>query len=138
MTEHTTLPEPQPEFTLIDLLTAVGEEKALIAGVTEGLLVEGDKSWSIDMRRRNFQFTAQRFWRIRNGVLAGQVKDIAYQSDTIDFWRALVALGGDQTYVLGGAVNCGKGQPGQVAAVCHGCPAAVFEGVNVLSTGRVT
>ncbi len=111
---------------------------ALIAGVTDGLLVEGDKSWSIDMRRRNFQFTAQRFWRIRNGVLAGQVKDIAYQSDTLDFWRSLVALGGEQTYVLGGAVNCGKGQPGQVAAVSHGCPAAVFEGVNVLSTGRVT
>ena len=111
----------------------VGE---LIAGVTDGLFVEGDKSWSIDMRRRNFQFTAQRFWRIRNGELNGQVKDIAYQSDTLDFWRSLVALGGAQTYVLGGAVNCGKGQPGQVAAVSHGCPAAVFEGVNVLGTGR--
>ena len=108
----------------------------LIAGVTDGLLVEGDKSWSIDMRRRNFQFTAQRFWRIRNGMLDGQVKDIAYQSDTLDFWRSLVALGGQQTYMLGGAVNCGKGQPGQVAPVSHGCPAAVFEGVNVLTTGR--
>lgn len=107
---------------------------ALIAGVTDGFLVVGDKSWSIDMNRRNFQFTAQRFVRIQGGRLAGQVKDVAYQSDTLDFWRSLVALGGPQTYVLGGALNCGKGQPGQVAAVSHGCPAAVFEGVNVLST----
>ncbi len=106
----------------------------LVAGVTDGLLVVGDKSWSIDMSRRNFQFTAQRFVRIRNGRLAGQVKDIAYQSDTLDFWASLVALGGEQTYELGGAINCGKGQPGQVAAVSHGCPAAVFSGVNVLRT----
>lgn len=106
----------------------------LIGGVTDGLLVVGDKSWSIDMNRRNFQFTAQRFVRIRNGRLSGQVKDIAYQSDTLEFWGNLVALGGPETYDLGGALNCGKGQPGQVAAVSHGCPAAVFTGVNVLST----
>ncbi|TXH40273.1 MAG: TldD/PmbA family protein [Actinobacteria bacterium] len=111
-----------------------GDLEALVAGVTDGLLVVGDKSWSIDMSRRNFQFTAQRFLRIRNGHLAGQVKDIAYQSDTLDFWAGLVALGGEQTYELGGALNCGKGQPGQVAAVSHGCPAAVFSGVNVLRT----
>lgn len=106
----------------------------LIGGVTDGLLVVGDKSWSIDMNRRNFQFTAQRFVRIRNGRLAGQVKDIAYQSDTLEFWGNLAALGGPDTYDLGGALNCGKGQPGQVAAVSHGCPAAVFTGVNVLAT----
>jgi TldD protein len=109
---------------------------ALVGGVTDGLLVVGDKSWSIDMNRRNFQFTAQRFYRIRNGSVTGQVKDIAYQSDTLEFWNKLVALGGEGTYELGGAFNCGKGQPGQVAAVSHGCPAAVFEGVNVLATGN--
>jgi TldD protein len=43
-------------------------------------------------------------------------------------------VGGPTTYVLGGALNCGKGQPGQVAAVSHGCPAAVFEAVNVLNS----
>ena len=104
------------------------------AASADGLLVVGDKSWSIDMNRRNFQFTAQRFYRIRSGALAGQVKNIAYQSDTLEFWNNLVALGGPDTYELGGALNCGKGQPGQVAAVSHGCPAAVFEGVNVLAT----
>lgn len=112
-----------------------GNLAELVSRVENGLLVVGDKSWSIDMNRRNFQFTAQRFLKIRSGRIEGQVKDAAYQSDTLDFWHALVALGGSQTYELGGAMNCGKGQPGQVAAVSHGCPAAVFEGVRVLNTG---
>jgi TldD protein len=44
------------------------------------------------------------------------------------------AVGGPQTYVLGGAFNCGKGQPGQIAAVSHGCPSALFRDINVLNT----
>ena len=108
----------------------------LIAGVADGLYVVGDKSWSIDMQRYNFQFTGQRFYRIRNGRLAGQVKDAAYQATTTDFWGSMTAVGGPATYLLAGAFNCGKGQPGQVAAVSHGAPAAVFEGVNVLNTAQ--
>ncbi len=107
---------------------------ALIGGVSDGIYVVGDKSWSIDMQRYNFQFTGQRFWRIRNGRLAGQVRDVAYQSSTPAFWASLSALGGPQTYLLGGALNCGKAQPGQTAPVSHGCPVAVFESVNVLNT----
>ena len=88
----------------------------LIAGVEDGLYIVGDKSWSIDMQRYNFQFTGQRFFRIRSGRLVGQVRDVAYQSSTPTFWAGLTALGGPSTYLLGGALNCGKAQPGQVAA----------------------
>ncbi|RLL66182.1 TldD/PmbA family protein [Streptomyces sp. Z26] len=106
----------------------------LIGGVEDGVYVVGDRSWSIDMQRHNFQFTAQRFHRIRNGKLAGQLRDVAYQATTTDFWGSMDAVGGPGTYVLGGAFNCGKAQPGQVAAVSHGCPAARFRGVNILNT----
>ncbi|CAG7634690.1 conserved hypothetical protein [Actinacidiphila bryophytorum] len=82
----------------------------------------------------NFQFTGQRAYLIENGRLAGQVKDFAYQATTTDFWGSMEAVGGPQTYVLGGAFNCGKAQPGQVAAVSHGCPSALFRGVNILNT----
>jgi TldD protein len=105
----------------------------LIAGVDDGIYVVGDKSWSIDMQRYNFQFTGQRFFAIRNGRLAGQLRDVAYQSTTTDFWRSMDAVGGPQTYLLAGAFNCGKGQPGQVAAVSHGCPSARFRGVRILN-----
>jgi TldD protein len=106
----------------------------LIARVEDGLYIVGDKSWSIDMQRYNFQFTGQRFFRIRDGRLDGQVRDVAYQATTTDFWGALEAVGGPSTWRLGGAFNCGKAQPGQVAAVSHGCPSALFRGINVLNT----
>jgi TldD protein len=106
----------------------------LIGGVEHGIYVLGDRSWSIDMQRYNFQFTGQRFHRIENGRLAGQLRDVAYQATTTDFWGSMAAVGGPQTYVLGGAFNCGKAQPGQVAAVSHGCPSALFRGVNILNT----
>ncbi|GAA3739844.1 TldD/PmbA family protein [Salinactinospora qingdaonensis] len=108
----------------------------LISGVSDGIYVVGDRSWSIDMQRYNFQFTGQRFYRISNGRLAGQVRDVAYQATTTDFWNAMAALGGPQTYVLGGSFMCGKGQPAQAAAVSHGCPSAVFTGIRVLNTAQ--
>jgi TldD protein len=106
----------------------------LISRVADGIYVVGDKSWSIDMQRYNFQFTGQRFFRIRDGRLDGQLRDVAYQATTTDFWGAMEAVGGPSTWQLGGAFNCGKAQPGQVAAVSHGCPSALFRGINVLNT----
>ena len=106
----------------------------LISRVERGIYIVGDKSWSIDMQRYNFQFTGQRFYKIENGRLAGQLRDVAYQASTLDFWRSMEAVGGPQTYVLGGAFNCGKGQPGQVAPVSHGAPSALFRGVRILNT----
>jgi TldD protein len=110
------------------------DTEGLISGVERGLYVVGDRSWSIDMQRYNFQFTGQRAYLIRDGRLDGQVRDFAYQATTTDFWGSMTAVGGPQTYVLGGAFNCGKAQPGQVAAVSHGCPSALFRGVSILNT----
>ncbi|OBH34292.1 peptidase C69 [Mycobacterium sp. E342] len=106
----------------------------LIGRVQDGIYIIGDKSWSIDMQRYNFQFTGQRFFRIRDGRLDGQLRDVAYQATTTEFWNSMEAVGGPSTWRLGGAFNCGKAQPGQVAPVSHGCPSALFRGVNVLNT----
>jgi TldD protein len=108
----------------------------LVAGVDRGIYIAGDKSWSIDMQRYNFQFTGQRFYKIENGRLGGQLRDVAYQSVTTDFWNSMEAVGGPQTYVLGGAFNCGKGQPGQVAPVSHGCPAVLMRDIRILNTAE--
>ncbi len=117
-------PDPERDTTLDEL----------IAGVERGIYVVGDRSWSIDMQRYNFQFTGQRFFAIEDGLLAGQLRDVAYQATTTDFWGSMDGIGGPSTWRLGGAMNCGKAQPGQVAAVSHGCPPARFRGVNVLNT----
>jgi TldD protein len=106
----------------------------LVSRVTDGIFIEGDKSWSIDMQRYNFQFTGQRFFAIRDGRLTGQLRDVAYQATTTEFWGSMEAVGGEETFLLGGAFNCGKGQPGQVAPVSHGCPSALVRQVRVLNT----
>ncbi len=117
-------PDPARDTTLEDLW----------AQVDDGIYIVGDKSWSIDQQRFNFQFTGQLFYRIRKGLLAGQLRDVAYQSRTPDFWGRMVGLGGPSSWRLQGAMNCGKGQPEQVAPVSHGCPPALFRGINVLNT----
>ena len=129
---------PLQRMANVSLQPAVGgpSTEELISGVDDGLYIMGDKSWSIDMQRYNFQFTGQRFFRIENGKLAGQLRDVAYQATTTDFWGSMEAVGGPETFVLHGAFNCGKAQPGQVAAVSHGAPPALFRGVNILNTVR--
>lgn len=106
----------------------------LIARVDRGLQVVGHGSWSIDMQRLNFQFTGQRFHVIEDGQVVGQVRDVAYQATTTDFWGALEAVGGPQTVLQCGTFGCGKGQPGQSAPVSHGSPSALFRGIDVLNT----
>jgi TldD protein len=127
---------PIQRMANVSLQPAAGgrSTEELIAGLDRGIYIVGDKSWSIDMQRYNFQFTGQRFYRITGGRLDGQLRDVAYQATTTDFWGAMEAVGGPQTYVLGGAMNCGKGQPGQTAPVSHGCPAALFRGIRILNT----
>jgi TldD protein len=129
---------PMQRMANVSLQPAAGGPSTaeLIAGVENGIYIIGDKSWSIDMQRYNFQFTGQRFFKITNGRLDGQLKDVAYQATTTEFWNSMEAVGGPQTYVLGGALNCGKGQPGQVAPVSHGAPAGLFRSVRVLNTAE--
>jgi TldD protein len=128
---------PIQRMANVSLKPAPGEGptiEELVSSVEDGFYVVGDKSWSIDMQRYNFQFTGQRFFKIHKGKIAGQVRDLAYQSRTTDFWSAMATVGGESTYLLGGAMNCGKGQPGQIAPVSHGCPSALFKGIKVLNT----
>jgi TldD protein len=106
----------------------------LISGVEKGIAIHGRGSYSIDQQRYNFQFGGQTFWEIRNGKVVGMLRDVAYQSRTTDFWKSCDALGGEQTYQLGGSFNDGKGEPGQSNAVSHGCPVARFRNINVLNT----
>lgn len=103
----------------------------LIGGVADGIYLAGSGSWSIDLRRRHFQFTAQHCHKITAGRLAGPLRNVAYRGSTPEFWGSLRALGGPASWRLFGADLCGKGQPVQISGASHGCPPAVFENVEV-------
>jgi TldD protein len=108
----------------------------LVGEVDKGILIEGRGSYSIDQQRYNAQFGGQTFHEIRNGRVAGMLKDVSYQIRTPEFWNSMDQIGGPSTYQLGGTFNDGKGQPGQSNAVSHGCPASRFRNVTVLNTAR--
>jgi TldD protein len=111
-------------------------EQDIISATEDGILVKGDSSYSIDHQRYNFQFSGQTFWEVKNGKITTQLRDVAYQSNTPEFWKSLDMLGGKSTYALGGAFSDGKGQPVQSNSVSHGCPVARFAKVNILNTAR--
>jgi len=108
----------------------------MIASVEKGIYIVGDSSYSIDQQRYNFQFTGQLFYEIKNGKIVGMLRDVAYQSNTQEFWNRCVAICDESDYRLGGSFFDGKGQPGQVSAVSHGSSTTRFNNVNVINTAR--
>jgi TldD protein len=111
-------------------------EKDIIGATDDGIYIKGDSSYSIDHQRYNFQFSGQTFWEVKKGRITTQLRDLAYQSNTPEFWKSCDMIGGRSTYALGGAFTDGKGQPGQINSVSHGSAIARFARVNVLNTGR--
>ncbi len=108
----------------------------LIKDVEKGIYIIGDGSFSIDQQRYNFQFGGQLFYEIKNGKIAGMLKDVAYQANSQEFWNSCTAIADERDYRLGGAFGDGKGQPPQSNAVSHGSSTARFNGVNVINTAR--
>jgi TldD protein len=106
----------------------------LIAGVDDGILIDGDGSFSIDQQRYNFQFGGDAFWAIKSGKKQGMLSQVAYQSRTTDFWQACDGIAGPSYWQQWGALNDGKGEPAQSNAVSHGCSPARFRKINVLLT----
>ena len=108
----------------------------MIKDVEKGIYIFGRGSYSIDQQRYNFQFGGQLFYEIKNGKIVGMLRDVAYQSNTQEFWNSCAQICDERDYRLGGTFFDGKGQPGQVSAVSHGCSTARFNGVNVINTAR--
>ncbi|UFH51900.1 TldD/PmbA family protein [Spirosoma sp. KNUC1025] len=108
----------------------------MIKDVKKGIYIIGDGSFSIDQQRYNFQFGGQLFYEIKDGQIAGMLKDVAYQSNTQEFWNSCVAVCDERDYRLGGSFFDGKGQPPQSSAVSHGSSTTRFNGVNVINTAR--
>ncbi|MCA0365984.1 MAG: TldD/PmbA family protein [Bacteroidetes bacterium] len=108
----------------------------MIKGVEKGIYIIGRGSYSIDQQRYNFQFGGQLFYEIKNGEIAGMLEDVAYQSNTQEFWNSCVQICDKDDYRTFGSFFDGKGQPSQVSAVSHGSSTTRFNGVNVINTGR--
>lgn len=122
---------PLVRMTNVNLLPGDLSLEELLEGVSEGVYLETNRSWSIDDKRLNFQFGTEIGRRIVRGEIGPLVRNPIYAGMTPAFWNSMDAVGDRTTWHLWGVPNCGKGQPSQVARVSHGAPVARFRDVTV-------
>jgi TldD protein len=121
---------PLIRMTNVNLLPGRGTLEDLLADVDEGIFMSTNKSWSIDDKRKNFQFGCEIGWEIEKGRLTRMVKDPRYTGITPAFWGSCDAIAGEEEWKVLGTPNCGKGQPGQIMRVGHGAAPARFRNVT--------
>ncbi len=108
----------------------------MISDVEKGIYVVGRGSYSIDQQRYNFQFGGITFFEILEGKITRMINDVAYQSNTQEFWNSCSKICDENDYRFFGSFFDGKGQPGQVSAVSHGSSTTRFDNINVINTAR--
>jgi TldD protein len=122
---------PLIRMTNINILPGEGSLEDLIADVDDGIFMSTNKSWSIDDKRKNFQFGCEIAWEIRGGRRVQMYRDPVYAGTTPKFWGGCDAISGPEAWRLWGLGTCGKGEPMQLMRVGHGCAPARFRGVEV-------
>ena len=108
---------------------------ALISAVEDGVLMDTNRSWSIDDSRNKFQFGCEYGRLITDGELRGLVKNPNYRGISATFWRSLKGVGDESTFEVMGTATCGKGEANQAIQVGHAAPACLFENVVVFGSG---
>ena len=120
---------PITRISNLSLMPASGSLDDLIADTKSGILMDTNKSWSIDQRRQNFQFGCEAGWEIKNGKIKKMLKNSYYKGMTTDFWKSCDSICGPDEWVLNGVLNCGKGQPMQRSRMSHGSSPARFRNI---------
>lgn len=108
-----------------------GTLEDIIRNTEYGVILSGEKSWSIGSNREQFHFSTDIGWLVEDGERKGVVKNCAYSGMTLDFYRSLTAVGDESTWEVQIVDNCGKGAPGQVMHLGHGVPVCRFDHVKV-------
>ena len=117
--------------TTVGLLPGTDSLDSMIAATDDGILMDTNRSWSIDDKRLNFQFGCEIGWEIKGGKKTRLLKNPTYTAISPRFWGSLDMLGNRDEWTFWGTPNCGKGQPGQVGHTGHPAAPARFRNVRV-------
>ena len=108
-----------------------GSLEDIIKNTEKGVILDGEKSWSIGSNREQFHFATDIGWLVEDGEVKSVIKNSTYKGDTIKFYNSLTAVGDESTWQVHYVDNCGKGQPNQIMQLGHGVPVCRFENVTV-------
>ncbi|MGB0453430.1 MAG: TldD/PmbA family protein [Bacteriovoracaceae bacterium] len=103
----------------------------MIKSTENGVLMQTNRSWSIDDYRNKFQFGCEYGQLIKDGEIKGVVKNPNYRSSTVPFWNSLSHVGNKETFEIWGSPYCGKGEPNQIIRVGHAIPTCKFTDIDV-------
>ncbi len=103
----------------------------IVRNTERGIILDGEKSWSIGSNREQFHFATDIGWLVEDGRVIKVVKNSTYKGDTLKFYNALSAVGDTSTWEVCYVDNCGKGQPNQVMQLGHGVPVCRFDNVRI-------
>jgi TldD protein len=120
---------PLVRMTNVSLEPGTMSLEEMIGTTNQGVLVDMNRSVSIDDRRLSFRFGSEIGWEIRNGRTARLLKNPTFSSISPRFWAGCDALGNASTFRLYGLPSCNKGEPLQVAHVGHGTVPGRFRDV---------
>jgi TldD protein len=122
---------PMIRMTNVSLLPGAWNYDDLIADTDDAILMETNRSWSIDDRRYHFQFSTEIGWEIKGGKKGRMIKYPSYSGITTEFWNSCDAICSRDHWTLWGTPNCGKGQPMQTMGTGHGAAPSRFRNVRV-------
>jgi len=122
---------PIIRMTNVSLKPGTWKFDDLIADTDDAILMETNRSWSIDDRRYHFQFSTEIGWEIKGGKKGRMIKNPSYSGITTEFWNSCDAICSCDHWTLWGTPNCGKGQPQQVMGTGHGAAPSRFRNVRV-------
>jgi len=103
----------------------------IVRNTERGIILDGDKSWSIGSNREQFHFATDIGWLVEDGQVTRVVKNSTYKGETVKFYNSLSAVGDASTWEVRYVDNCGKGQPNQIMQLGHGVPVCRFDDVTI-------
>ncbi len=122
---------PIIRMTNVSLLPGTWRYEDLLADSDDAILMETNRSWSIDDRRYHFQFSTEVGWEIKGGKKGRMIKNPSYSGITTEFWNSCDAICSRDDWTLWGTPNCGKGQPMQTMGTGHGAAPSRFRNIRV-------
>ncbi len=103
----------------------------IVRSTARGVVMDGERSWSIGSNREQFHFATEIAWLVEDGQITRVVKNPTYKGSTVKFWNSLSAVGDKSTWKMEYVDNCGKGQPNQIMQLGHGVPVCRFDQVRI-------
>jgi len=122
---------PLVRMTNVSIQPGETDLEEMIASTDDGVLMDLNRSMSIDDRRLSFRFGCEIGWEIKRGRLGRLLKDCTFSGISPAFWARCDAVANRSSFRLYGIPSCNKGEPLQVAHIGHGTVPARFRDVAI-------